>query len=379
MKSRLGQELQRLALRQRRRIWLNRVSNRIPVAIWWSASVLFSGGVVHQLWFPLNAALILSLTIAPSLLLLSWTAITHKPTTDEGAADADRLLSANSLFVSAWELSRSRAPSDGVGTLLLNRAMAALPNWYQNFDTPTRSISTTNPAAAAVACFGLFFLLMPTHVQTDPSTSPAISRPGEPPQQPEKSASVLSDLLDVVENRAFDDGNQLITAREREIASQRQLQQHPSGDTPADITDIDADGTRRTDLSPPGPSTSPVAADHLRHGVLRSGGKQIHNRTPGSSIGETSDRMMTMSADFAQLNLIDITADSNARSTTFTGSDKEAGLPLSASNQPAIRPSPIRRTLKPAQMISNNMLTVEQRALVGRYFKQLEKSNGSNE
>jgi hypothetical protein len=379
MKTSLREALQRLTLRQQRRIWLIHVSNKIPATIWWSASVLFSGGMIHQLWFPLSRSLMLCIAILPSLLLLAWTAVTKKPTTDEGAADADRLLGANSLFVSAWELSRSRMVIDGVGALLLARAEDVLPNWHQNFDTPTRSISTANLTAAALACLGLFFLLMPTHVQIDSFTDTVISRPGEPTKQSDEPVSVLSDLLGRDDNTAPEDGSQFATARDRQAASRRVSPQRPPEDAPADMADISAERLQTMDQSPPGQSTSPAAADPLTQGVSKSDGKKIPRRTPGSGIGNTSDRMMSKSAGFAQLSLIDIDVNSDSRSTAFSDRDKDGGLLLPASSQSAIHPSAIRRSLKSAQTISNNLLTVEQRALAGRYFKQLEKIDESNE
>ena len=198
MNADLRKQLHRLGRQQQKRIWLNRIIDRMSPLLWWSASILFLGGGIHQLMSPLEPLAVICIAILPSLLIISWISARVKPAADEGAAAADRQLVANSLFVSAWELTHSAATDEGISRLLLARTETELHGWSLRIkNQPQRYMKPASLAASTLGIIGLLFLLLPPpHVQTSgalSTTTPASQR--NPFNQSKEPAAVLSELF----------------------------------------------------------------------------------------------------------------------------------------------------------------------------------------
>ncbi len=198
MNSELARKLQWLGRRQRNRIWLNRVLRYSAPLFVYCASVFFFAGSIHQLLLPLNFTLVAGVAMVPSLLSLCHLGIAHKPAPREGAAEADKRFAANSLFVSAWELTRFQTDIEGTGKLLLERCEKALPDWSQATRPPPRAnLKPAGLITITLTVLGLFFLLQPSHVQPRQSARTAPDPSLETVDKASADAAkMLSELLD---------------------------------------------------------------------------------------------------------------------------------------------------------------------------------------
>lgn len=380
MSGNIGSQLHGLARRQRMRIWIKRLGQRIPPLLWWNACVLFPAAWIHQLVLPLNSAAVLCVAVAPSLLALIWFTVTDSPTVDEGAASADRRLGANSLFVSAWELCRSAAVIEGTGALLLARAEAAMPGWRRHEHTPPRrDMTPASLAALTLALAGLLFLLSPTHVNTAAPQSAAAATPEQRVSRADDPATVLSQLFKPAEQTpvpipAWHAETQPRPAPVNSAEQQTPLQGEPestqhTGEQLARIH-AQASAPRATADAERLPGTPDSA---------RAEGEKIPDRTPGNEAADNAGGPTSTAQRFSRTRMIDIDTDEDSRSTTFDADRGGAAL-LASGPQPEESRRPAAGPARTASRSgAASLLSAAQRTLVWRYFKQLEKTDEPNE
>ncbi|MDX2475801.1 MAG: hypothetical protein QNL05_00370, partial [Gammaproteobacteria bacterium] len=349
MNTDLRKQLLRLGRQQQNKIWLDRIISRMSPLLWWSASILFLGGIIHQLMSPLDPLTVVWLAILPSLLVISWIIARVKPTADEGAAAADRLFGANSLFVSAWELSRSTTAIEGISRLLLRRTEAELPAWPLHIRKQhQRYMKPSSLAATTLGLVGLFFLLQPPQVRTSetqstevPSTTALSQR--KPLNQGKDPATVLSELFikktvtaDIEQhpqqNPPFD------SAKGTDSQSPLQNQQAVA----AEISEDGSNTTGKTSINTPAKplsvdEESPPAQKILLTSSSQSKGKKIADRTAGNDAASSSNMVINKAEAFDRVSLIDIETGTDKQTTAFDGTREGEELIVSAPMQSSFR------------------------------------------
>ncbi len=351
--------------------------------------MLFLGGIIHQLMSPLDPLTVVWFAILPSLLIILWISARVKPTADEGATAADRLFGANSLFISAWELSRSTAAIEGISRLLLRRTETELPGWSQSIrNQPQRYMKPNSLAATTLGLVGLFFLLQPPQVRT--SETPSIEVPSttasqrKPHNQGKDPTMVLSQLFTkkttIAVEQHFQQNPQFDSRKGTEL--QRPLQNQQAVST--EISEDDSNLTGRTTIKAPGkpPSLDEESAPVQNILPTRSApseGKKIADKTAGNDAASSSNMVINKAEAFDRVSLIDIKTGTDKQTTAFDGTRKGEELIVSAPMQSTFRQPASRRILKVSQTNAGTLLTAEQRTLVWRYFKQLEKINETHE
>ena len=347
--------------------------------------MLFLGGSIHQFMSPLDPLTVVWFAILPSLLIISWIIVHVKPAADEGAAAADRLFEANSLFISAWELSRSTTAIEGISRLLLRRTEKELPGWSQSIkNQPQRYIKPSSLAATTLGLVGLFFLLQPPQVQNREAPSSTALSQKKPLNQGKDPTMVLSKLF----------------TKKTTTAVEQHLQQNPPYDSvkgtgsplplqnqqtvAAEIIEDDLNTTGRTTIKTPGklPSLheeSLPAQNILPTVSAQSEGKKIADKTAGNDTASSSNMVINKAEAFDRFSLIDIETGADKQTTAFDGTQEGEELIVSAPTQSTFRQPASHRMLKVSQTKAGTLLTAEQRTLVWRYFKQLEKINEAHE
>jgi len=122
--------LLRLIRRLRMRLSVTHLLRAGCAGLWWSALALVALAIVAQLWLPLPWAFGLLLAAAPLLASLVIGALRGRQPLGQVTRLADRRLRAEGLLLSAWDLARAPGQGgSGVQSLVLGRAMTALPVW----------------------------------------------------------------------------------------------------------------------------------------------------------------------------------------------------------------------------------------------------------
>lgn len=346
--------------------------------------MLFLGGSFHQLISPLEPLTVVWFAILPSLLIISWIIARAKPTADEGAAAADRLFEANSLFVSAWELSRSTTTIEGISRLLLRRTETEIPRWSQSISKqPQQYMKPSSLAATTLGLVGLFFLLLPPHVQTSEAPSSIALSQRKTHNQAKDPTMVLSQLFTkkttaAVEQR-FRQNPQFDSRKGAE--SQRPLQSKPAVST--EISEDGSNTTGETIIKAPAKSLSldeesPPAQKVSLASSSQSEGKKIAAKTAGNDAASSSNMLINKAEAFDRVSLIDIETGMDKQTTAFDGTREGEELIVSAPIPSTFQQPASEHSMKVSQTNAGTLLTAEQRTLVWRYFKQLEKTNEAN-
>ena len=380
MRKDLGKQLQRLIRRQQMCIWRKRISSRMSPLIWWSAAALFLGGCVHQLWLPLDTLAVACVAILPSLLALAWLSASARPSADIGAAAADRLVGANALLVSAWELSRSTAAAQGVGPLLLARTEIALPGWRQRLKLqPRRTLHPARLSAVTLGLIGLFFLLLPPHSQTRETPSTAALTQPQPLIRADDPARALGELFEQRHKPSTEGAKQRPDLGRPHAALQTlppQLQPESARTASAKVAE-DLARPAATGEASPLRAISPVAPAALSPGASRTAGDKVPARTPGEDSAKGTAMALSRAGDFARIRLIDIETGGDTRASAFDTSRKADVLMPAKPKQPVPLQSTSHDSRQVAQADSASRLTAQQRTWVRRYFKQLEQIDES--
>jgi len=396
MNTALRKQLHQLTRKQQHKLWFNRIIARLSLPLWWSVSILFIGGCIHQLLAPLAPMAVAAIAFLPSLIFLFWISNHVKPLAEEGAAEADRLFSANSLFVSAWELSQSAANIQGIDHLLLARCERELPAWsLQLKKQPQSAMTPITLAATTLALIGLFFLLQPAHQQSNKPTaeisskaSPAASSTmtaaslKEIPEQKEDAADVLSKLFSE-ETNTVEQQHPQNTTQGNKLQSSTQNNQPVSESNKDNSLTAERTNKQLSAQSSTFPQNTPQQHNAPQDISAHNKGKKIADRSAGNqaAIKNTdsgTNEQTVKRKDFADRNLIDIDTGNDQRNTAFDSSAKGNELIITSPEQTTKRQMMGRDSLNKTRTNAGTLLTAEQRTLVWRYFKQLEKNNESN-
>jgi len=376
MNSELARKLQRQGLRQRNRIWLNRVLSRAAPLFVYSALVFFLGGGIHQLLLPLNFALIAGIAIVPSLAFVGFLGITQKPESREGAAEADKLFAANSLFVSAWELTRLQSDimkSDikGTANLLLERCEKALPDWSRAVTQPAPGkLKPAGLVTVTLAVLGLFFTLQPSHVQ-----------PRQTSQASPNASLELANAESAVAQKILSELSATGAQPTPQTPPQPAASTAPA-DPPASAA---AQGSRKPgqpaqmDISASTPAAvNPLPASDPAMTIARTapasnpnGAEKTTDHSAGNEAAEAPDSGVIEAREYDLVQLVDIETGSDQRS--IANDETSQGGKLIEPEQGVLRQS----NGNPWRQVSANgftyMLSPQQRNLVWRYFVQLDK------
>ena len=375
-----GKALLTLARQERNRLWCRRVLRYLPVLAWGAAWVLLTAGYIHQQFTPLNSPLVLGGILFTALALTVIIALRNRPLPAEGAASTDRRLNADSLFVSSWELSRSRRNPSGVETLLLARAAAAMPAWRERLKQRERQsgMHPANLIALTLLLIGCLLLLLPSSVVT----AKRVDSDGSPGQaqntRPHDAARVLNEL--------FQRENETETNHSANL--QRADQRTRDGDTPAskiaeataatgkdpDEMGVSARPTGRQDFPGPLPADTPIR--NSEGSALEA--TRIASRGPGNDRALPSDGPTAKGEEFERIDrfMIETGSDilSGARAPDREGSELIASSPpLEATPAAAISDHKASLLNYPSSHLS-----LEQRIWVRRYFNQLDMSEHGN-
>jgi len=371
MNSELAKKLQWLVQRQRNRIWLNRVLRHSAPLFIYSAAVFFLAGGIHQLLLPLSFPLIAGIAIVPSLAFLCLLAITHKPAAREGAALADELFAANSLFVSAWELTRVQSDNKGTAKLLLERCEKALPNWSLPTTQAGRGkLKPVGLITITLAMLGLFFLLQTSHVQPR-QTSQATANSSLEQANAESAAAqkILSGLQDENSKPAAQTlrqpGASTKPTEPSSSAYKQALKQ------PAQPAATDPAASLPAAVNPLPASKPAMALAGVSPASNPGGSEKTGAHDAGNETAEAPDSNLAVTREYDRIQLVDIETGTDHRS--IAGDESGHGGKLLEPEQAVSRQS----AGNPWQQVSANgityMLSPQQRNLVWRYFVQLDK------
>ena len=375
MYSDLARQLQRLGRQQRNRIWFERIRHRLGPTAWYATTILVIAASVHQLLRPLNALAIIGMVIILVLLYLCWLVIQQKPTLQQAAAAADQRFSANSLFVSAWELTRSGADYQRVEALLLERCASTLPDWIrspapaaQNHLRPSTLITLT------LAMLAVFFLLQASHVQ------PLDELPGTTDSQANQattaSLKALSTLLDKptdwpVQNSAA----RADSSRSESFAATDASSHSAPGERTTGAAERPASTASERSL-PKLPATG-LADSRVGSSALDDDSASASGVSDAAAQAPGTDAIEATVYDQAQL--IDI--ETGSAQGSAAGDVTNQGKPLLASTPE--QETPTRSVSDPSRQLSANgtgyQLSPLQRRLVGRYLAQLGTIDETNE
>jgi hypothetical protein len=221
-------------------------------------------------------------------------------------------------------------------------------------------------------------------VQTSDTHTAGISSQGTPLKQSRDATMTLSKLFK--QKSANDTADESLQQNSSIHASSQAPEgankQKPQQNKQADNTEISAHEqttmTQATDKPPAFDTALPPVheADPLRSAQAKS--KKIANQTAGDDAARSTDSVTTKAEYFDQVSLIDIETGSDNQTTAFDNDQAGGELLVSAPTQSNSRQLE-NNQLKVSQTSSGTLLSAEQRALVSRYFKQLEKNNETNE
>lgn len=386
MNSYPAKQLQILTHHQQNRIWLKRISEHSSPVFWWLAGLFILSAIIHQLLLPLNTLVVVAIAIVPSLVVLIWMIIITKPLATEGAAEADALVGANSLFVSSWELSLYETHLQGTEKLLLERTEKMLPSWSEKLKhQPRKTITSTRLIMITLTFFGLFFLMMPTHVKTEDAIVVSTSTSDNASQYQNDPTPTLSDLFTKVEKISKESSEQRPVNSE-----QHQQSEHQPNLTTDETSDIQAQNNQQAEAKITNNQSLTKTKGkqlNLPKGIvsdsLQSEGQKMADRTAGNDAAKQSDKILSQSDGFEQVKLIEISSDVDSQSTAFDDTMTGENLVIAKPEQAIFNPETVRHSesvSKPIPTkISTTLMSAEQRNIVVHYFKQLEEMNEANE
>jgi hypothetical protein len=375
MNSELARQLDRLVRRQRNRIWLQRTGRRLGSAGFYCATILMLAGAVHQLLLPLDTLAIIVTATVPPLLYLCWLALTQKPTAQQGAAAADRRLGADSLLVTAWEITRADADIQRVEKLLLERCASKMSLWTDSLAAAQRvNLKPASLFSITLALAGLFFLMQASHVQPQRESQAAAERGAR--QTTSATARALGELLD----RDVDWPPPGSAERADANGKARTLAADDARDS--------APGERLAEAGErlPGAEERQPLPGNPSSGVADAApGSARHDSDTAVAAGVGADAAPAPGTDsiealaLKQARLIDIATESAHNSTASDSASQGSALLASPARQ-VISP---RSAGEPSRQMpaagTSYQLSPLQRSLVWRYLAQLEENNDAKE
>jgi hypothetical protein len=375
MKQDPGKTLSKLVRRERHRLWQERVLHYLPWVLWGCASALLAAGYLHQSTLPLKASLVLGSIMLPALLCVVVIALRQKPSMDEGAAEVDRLLGANSLFVSSWELYRLPDSPQGVGTLLLARASASLPAWREQIlrRKPTTPTAPANLIALSLGLIGGFFLMLPSSVVTAHSPAQPTVSNNASSNQPQQPAELLSDLFRHKANPVQTVSGPTRQDSRQGTGSEPSPQPGNSAQEANGEFNIAQPPTSNLQVKNSSGST-PVDTKKPPDHTARHDGSKIASNTPGDDNADTADSPAIAGDAFDQVTPMAIETGTDTQSTAQDTSHEGNVLIASRPQSRTLHSTGDHAMRDIGHIGSGSRLNPEQRIRVERYFNQLVMS-----
>jgi len=371
-------QLHSICRQHQRTIWVNRVLHYLPTILWWNANILFMGAMLHHWILPLNSHLVISIAILPCIISLVWLSILHKPAEHEAASAADRLINANSLFITAWELSHSDATLNQISRLLIKRAESSIPVWSKLLSSQhQRTLNASSLAAITLAVSGLWLLLQTTHIQPVETTGGKIVDHHEILiQKKNERASILSELFLKPEKKSTKIHQQ---KNVQNLKTKTSSQFTPQASIKNNLNFND-NGTANSKSNSPSPS---VSGNQTRSGIAltkrsKTESHNITGLTAGNETARHSDKQLSSADKFEQVQPVDIEIEADNSSIAFDESDEGQKLVVSPPQSTNSTLSYYNYSNNTSNTTTANLLSAEQRYRVWRYFKQLEKINEPN-
>jgi hypothetical protein len=321
--------------------------------------------------------LTLALALVPTLFVTCFVGFSEKPGLAEAAAAADRQFGANSLLVSAWELSRSRSAVPPTAKLLLRRCEAALPGWSQSGRRKTReNLGPTGMAIVTLAAVGIFFLSQPAPIQTHQLAKRGVT--GSPEEQREDSASdaarVLGNLLETGPPRQTQDRGEsdVLTSRSAPPAGAAEggefAEDRSNAKAAADA--IPAEKRSQASLA----ADSSTGLTQSRTAGEREGAR-IPSREAGNESATPPDSRQLRAGDYERIELVAIETKSTDGASSRDGSAPASRLIESAPNPEDWKNASSSAGGELAASGFVYLLSPQQRSLVWRYLQRLEKNH----
>ncbi|MBL3528291.1 MAG: hypothetical protein JMN27_13315 [gamma proteobacterium endosymbiont of Lamellibrachia anaximandri] len=378
MNNALLKTLPRLVRRQQRRLWSAQLLTRTALPLGWLVIILFSSGVIHQGWLQLSSPLFFTLALLPPALYLSVTAIRQMPTTAEGATAADIQLKAHALFLSAWEITAFRQTPSSTQQLLLTRAAAELPRWQEQL----RSIPTQRPGPSlllgiTLAILGGFLLLLPGKITQKTLESGSSD---DAKQQLSKDSETI-DPVAAINAVLLAEKKAAVLQHESQVAMQHakaegahpeeeQTGDHSNGQSPEKANES------RMESSTNGETRKNPAARNIVVSEIGESPGESAERHSGTAPGLDASVTTDQTTPFTQQRYQDISLDSDRGSQAF---DRHTGQHLTTTSQPLKTGlSSVDQDFTGAsEQTRPTAMTLDQRVLVERYFKQLSQFDAS--
>ncbi|MBL3600780.1 MAG: hypothetical protein JMN25_13095 [gamma proteobacterium endosymbiont of Lamellibrachia anaximandri] len=382
MSETLFKTLPRLVRRQQRRLWSAQLLARTALPLGWLVIILFCSGVIHQTWLQLSSPLFFTLALLPPALYLSVTAIRQMPTTAEGATAADIQLKAHALFLSAWEITAFRQTPSSTQQLLLTRAAAELPHWQEQLRSiPTQRLGPSLLLGITLAILGSFLLLLPGKITQKTLESGSSD---DAKQQLSKDSETI-DPVAAINAVLLAEKKAAVLQHESQVAMQHakaegahpeeeQTGDHSNGQSPEKANESRMESSTNGETR-----KNPAARNIVVSEVGKSPGESAerHSGTaPGLDASVTTDQTTAQAAPFTQQRYQDISLDSDRESQAF---DRHTGQHLTTTSQPLkTELSSVDQDFTgDGEQTRSTAMTLDQRVLVERYFKQLSQFDAS--
>jgi len=259
-----------------------------------------------------------------------------------------------------------------------------LPAWSLKLkNQPRHYIDSTRLILITLAFLGLFFLLMPTHVQTNETSANTALSPEIALTQRDQAGRMLSDLFTKTEKPSAEAAQQFVTSEQHNNLPQ-QINSAADERTTIQTQNKQSDKLAISHHNPPTDSKGQALTASENHipGTSPSEGKKIAAQSAGNDIAETSDKTLDKGEAFEQVKFIEISSAIESKSTAFDNT-LAGNSPLSSPSEQAMLPNaPVQHPQKFSSGDSINtsatLLSAEQRNIVEYYFKQLDKINEAN-
>lgn len=373
MNTGLQKQLQRLALGQQNRIWIKRMLDLSPPLMWWSAGILFVGGSIHQMWVEMNVTMVVIIALLPSVIIFAWMSMRQRPNLQQAAASFDQQAGANSMFVSAWEISNSTTATTGIQGLLLARTYQYISDWSSCFHKqPQRTMPPSNLVAISAGLIGLFFLLLSPHVQ---STVEAIEKPSTISSaliKTKPAAGALKDLLaskPVTQSVKVAPGLENFTEEStQELFETRLNKNRHIPDQQGELSNL-----AKVAASPDHVTSSTSTGTESQNSTGNPATK-VAEKMPGNDSSTTSDSMLEKGSNLERIKQVDFHTQNDKHSVASAASLQGVELIPSQPGQPVQQVLiPEGTNILPGALPTQ--LNAQQRSMVRRYFTQLEKKH----
>jgi len=358
-------QLKALTQQQQKKIWLTQIVKHLPVLLWWNGCIILSSGIIHQYWFTIEPLVVAIMTILPSISFIIWLFITKKPARQEAAVQTERILAAKSLFISAWELAHSDKEHKGSALLLLIRSEKKLLQWSEELKRQTLPpIKTKHLFAISLIFFGLFFLLMPTHVVQDKSEAVLITQLNnahKKQQQKTDQGTALNELFRKAEKHSQTAKQQIKNKTSQPLATHKKEAALNNKTSPVQNIIAKQQTTAQSTNS----------KSHSKNSTAEKNKKTASSA--GNDKSEKSKQLLQSAQAFTQIKRITLQAEISSKSYA---SDNTSGAKLyNSTNDQSSRQNNSRiNTENKLQTGSGLLLNAEQRILVSQYFIELNKS-----